>query len=425
MSKAYTGIQIGHYSIKLAQVTDGRIDRICVTPLPENLVTDGHVLSADALSELIAGLLKENQMRCKQAAVVFSSGFSFARRTRMPYLSIEQLKLNLPYEFHDYIQNEKTSYHYDYAVIQTIENEKGEPEVLDLLIAAAREDILDGYAQILKKAGLKFKLAVPETLVYRNLLRTYEARQSEHPQEYCIVDLGHTATRMHMYTGTVYDTTRVIEYGGAALDALIADLHEVQSLGVCQDLYHKIAVELLRALNFYHYNSPESNLNDIYFCGGLVKIQPLMDTIRSTLDANIHSIAELLPGYDAEKQELDAVRNYTKNYQKVLEEYNVLLASQSSLNVIATPMERLGLVERHLLSAAHVNFFDVIDDVIMVQISGVTLQQISAIYAGLMSDPLIENVQVYTASTNENRYSLTTATMTIQLATDDALAEGG
>ena len=322
MSKAYTGIQIGHYSIKLAQVTDGRIDRICEAPLPENLVTDGRVLSADALSELIAGLLRENQMRCKNAAVVLSSDFSFARRTRMPYLSIEQLKLNLPYEFHDYIQNEKTSYHYDYAVIQTIKNEKGEPEALDLLIAAAREDILDGYTQILKKAGLKFKLALPETLVYRNLLRAYEARQSEHPQEYCIVDLGHTATRMHMYTGTVYDTTRVIEYGGAALDALIADhmgvdvhlashykiadLHEVQTLGVCQDLYQKIAVELLRALNFYHYNSPESNLNDIYFCGGLVKIQPLMDTIRSTLDVNIHSIAELLPGYDAEKQDASA-----------------------------------------------------------------------------------------------------------------------
>ena len=127
----------------------------------------------------------------------------------------------------------------------------------------------------------------------------------------------------------------------------------------------------------------------------------------------------------AAQQELDAVRNDTKNYQKVLEEYNALLASQSSLNVIATPMERLDLVERHLLSAAYVNSFDVIDDVIMVQISGVTLQQISAIYAGLMSDPLIENVQVYTASTNENRYSLTTATMTIQLATDDALAEEG
>ena len=106
----------------------------------------------------------------------------------------------------------------------------------------------------------------------------------------------------------------------------------------------------------------------------------------------------------------------------MLEEYNALLASKSSINVVATPMERLGLVERYLISASQVNSFDVVDDVITAQISGVTLNQISAIYANLMSDPLIENVQVYTASTNDKNNSLTTATMTIQLTVDDSLA---
>ena len=122
------------------------------------------------------------------------------------------------------------------------------------------------------------------------------------------------------------------------------------------------------------------------------------------------------------QQQLETLKEYTNNYPKVLEEYNALLASKSSLNVVATPMERLGLVERYLISASQVNSFDVVDDVITAQISGVTLNQISAIYANLMSDPLIENVQVYTASTNDKNNSLTTATMTIQLTVDDSLA---
>lgn len=121
-------------------------------------------------------------------------------------------------------------------------------------------------------------------------------------------------------------------------------------------------------------------------------------------------------------QQLETLKEYTNNYPKVLEEYNALLASKSSLNVVATPMERLGLVERYLISASQVNSFDVVDDVITAQISGVTLNQISTIYANLMSDPLIENVQVYTASTNDKNNSLTTATMTIQLLVDDSLA---
>ena len=128
MSKAYTGIQIGNYSVKLTQVTDDKIDKISVTPLPENLVKDGRILSVDAMSELIKGIVKDNQIKCKNAAVVLSSDVSFARRTTMPYMPIEQLKINLPYEFHDYIQNEKESYNYDYAVIGKFENEKGEVE---------------------------------------------------------------------------------------------------------------------------------------------------------------------------------------------------------------------------------------------------------------------------------------------------------
>ena len=58
MSKVYTGIQIGNYSVKLTQVTDDKIDKISVTPLPENLVKDGRILSIDAISELIKGFVR-------------------------------------------------------------------------------------------------------------------------------------------------------------------------------------------------------------------------------------------------------------------------------------------------------------------------------------------------------------------------------
>ncbi|MEA4971825.1 MAG: hypothetical protein VB119_01470 [Candidatus Metalachnospira sp.] len=118
--------------------------------------------------------------------------------------------------------------------------------------------------------------------------------------------------------------------------------------------------------------------------------------------------------------QLSSLKNYTKDYDNVVEKYNELLASRSSANVIATPMERLGLIEKYLISSSQVDSFDVLDDVITVKISGVTLNQISSIFVKLMSDPLISNVQVYTASTNDQNNSLTTATMTIQLAVDDS-----
>lgn len=122
----------------------------------------------------------------------------------------------------------------------------------------------------------------------------------------------------------------------------------------------------------------------------------------------------------AVQSQLVSLQSYTKDYEKVLEKYNELLATMSSANVIATPMERLGLIEKYLITSSQVDSFDVLDDVITVKISGVTLNQISSIFVKLMSDPLISNVQVYTASTADKNASLTTATMTIQLAVDDS-----
>lgn len=313
MSRTYTGIHIGTYSIKLTQVTDDKIDNIIIEAPPDNLVKDGRILSTDIMANFIKNMAKSAQIKNKNAAVVLSFENSFSRRTNMPYMTVDQLKLNLPYEFHDYIQNDKDAYTYDYAVIGKFENEAGKVEALDLIIAAVNNEIIDSYKVMLRRVGFKMVLALPENLTYRNIIRQYEKTHNDHPNEYCIVDMGHSAIRMHMYNGCVYDTTRVIEYGGAALDSLIADhmdidihlasnykisnMHNVQELDICINLYNKIAVEILRALNFYHYNNPESTLHDIYFGGGLIRINALMDIVRSTIDENLHNISELLPDY--------------------------------------------------------------------------------------------------------------------------------
>ncbi len=40
---------------------------------------------------------------------------------RLPLMTEEQLRLNLPYEFHDYIGDEMDKYVFDYAMIRTKE----------------------------------------------------------------------------------------------------------------------------------------------------------------------------------------------------------------------------------------------------------------------------------------------------------------
>ena len=60
--------------------------------------------------------------------------------------------------------------------------------------------------------------------------------------------------------------------------------------------YSNIAVELMRALNFYRFSNPDSALSDLWLCGGGAVIRPLADTISEMLGIDMHPAEELVPG---------------------------------------------------------------------------------------------------------------------------------
>lgn len=311
MSDRRLGMDIGASGLKLALVAGGRVERLTTAPLPEQLIREGRVVSEEVLSREIKGILKRERIRVRECALALPADTAYVRKVTMPYMTAEHLKLNLPYEFHDYIQSDKSLYFYDYAVLETRTDEDGKPVELELLAAAAPREAIAQYRTALRKAGLKLTIAVPEVLTYRNIIRAYEARTSEHPAEYCIADLGHNAIRIHIYRGAAHETTRVIEFGGRSMDTLIADAlnvdphaaanykaanyNGVQELPACRDLYSHIALEIMRAVNFYGFNTPDSNLQDLYASGGLSSVPLLMEEIRNTLSLRCHAIESLLP----------------------------------------------------------------------------------------------------------------------------------
>ncbi len=313
MGKTYTGIDIGASQIKFA-VCDpgGSIRRTAVSPVPEKLVREGRIVSPEAMSDFMGQAAREHKIKNRDCAVILPAALAFTRRLSVPLMTEDQLRLNLPYEFRDFITQEKDKYFYDYAVAGMLKNEAGQDTELDLMAAATLKSTIASYTAMLRRAGFRLRVAAPVEFAYANLLRRYEAAHpSEKPGEYCIVDLGHNATRIHIYTGSRIEETRVIELGCALLDDAIADElrvdehiaatykvmnhNDVQSLESCREIYHNIAIEIMRAINFYGFNNPGSNLTEAYFCGGGAKIPLLLDSISATVSLNLHSVEELMP----------------------------------------------------------------------------------------------------------------------------------
>lgn len=308
MGKKMLGVDIGYDCLKLALCKDGQIKKCAIEPMPENLIKGGRVISSESLGEAIRAAMKKHGIRSSRAALVLPNEMCYVRSVTMPPMNAEQLAFNLPYEFNDYITDELKDYTFDYAMISDPKTDPSAP--MELMAVAIHTAILNEGRDYLNRAGLKLVKAAPVEYAYISLIRRLQ-RSRGAEGEYCILDLGFRAVRMFMYKGDRHIVTRVLEIGLSSLDSIIADTlnidphlahtyllsnHEdCQNQDYCVNAYNNIAVELMRALNFYRFSNRESELNDVWLCGGGASLPRLRQAIGESLGTTLHSIEELLP----------------------------------------------------------------------------------------------------------------------------------
>ena len=260
------GIEIGHYRVKIAYMEHGELQ----TYVSERLETENQT-DMKVYAELIKDVLKENNIRCKNAVFVLRQDDTYVKRCSVPLMTVDQLKLNLPFEFHDYIGDELEQYQFDYGVI--------------------------GLERILEHMN-----------------------EGEEKKDFAVLDLGTKALRMHFFRKGIYDTTRTMEPGCEEIEQIRrGDKEQLVQLNVDDDdtfwgekgektldealsnRYQTIAVQAMRVLNFYSFNNSDNTIDSLYYCGGGARYKGLIDTLSDTVGIPVKSIGEILPELDAKK----------------------------------------------------------------------------------------------------------------------------
>lgn len=159
------GFDIDAYAMKIA-VCDRkkRLVDFFVTDLPDNMLREGRYTSPEAMGDFIKETLKAHHIRGGQAVVSLSDRSYFLKRVKLPRMTTDQLTINLPYEFHDYITGESTNYVYDYAVLSMGDKE------MELMAATTAKETIEVYTRIMKRAGLKLVKLVPGVLGIQSIL---------------------------------------------------------------------------------------------------------------------------------------------------------------------------------------------------------------------------------------------------------------
>ena len=303
MASKMIGIEIGSDTLKLAVVSGGLVKTMAVERMPENLVREGKVTAPAAMSAFLKEMCKKNGIRGGNCAIVLPSQQVISHRVSMPAMSEAELKLNLPFEFRDFVGKDSAKYSYDYVITSVKDN------TMELYAVAVRKDVVEDYYAILKKAGLTLKLAMPVEMAWQNLVM----KAANEPKKVCIVDVGHNITRVGIYENGQFAMGREIEMGGQLLDETIADRQKVDPyvarvrkeanmdkvLGsdYCGDVYNALAMEIMKIISFYSYSesSEGPKLRDVYCCGGCSAIEGLRTAIIKSTELTMHHAKRLVP----------------------------------------------------------------------------------------------------------------------------------
>lgn len=311
MARNIIGLDIGSTDTRIVLWDGSSIRRMVRVPMPDNLVKDGAIVSYDAMADFLKQALREAKISGRDCAVILPARHAFLRRITMPVMTADQLVVNLPYEFRDYLTMEKDKYFYDYAVNDIIQGE--EENQLDLIAAAVPKTVIGEYRDMMARAGLKLTAAVPVECAYTNILRR---NTDKIPGECCFLNLTAASSRLDIFVGTRFETSRVMDNGidavvSAVSDAmsvdhtvarnyLDADFKDAQTIDASKQVYGTIALDIRKAVNFYGFSNRESNLEKMYYCGSGSSLQPLIETIAESVELDMSSIVELLPPISAE-----------------------------------------------------------------------------------------------------------------------------
>lgn len=302
MSKKMIGIEIGADSVKIAQVKNGKVLNMAVESLPDHMVSNGRVTAPAAMSYFLKDMLKRYKIRGKDCAFVIPPQLVISQRVTLPLMTEAELKLNLPYEFKDYVGRNSDDYAYDYIVSAIRGN------MMDLYTAAVRKDIMEEYYNIFKRAGLTLRMAMPSELAWLNVIRN----APKSPASLCIIDIGHEKTHINIYQNGRFVMGKDIEYAGQLFDEAIAqelevdsyaartlkesDTDRIQSSENLKQPFGAVAIEVMKTLTFYSYSdgTDKEPLRDMYLCGGSANIEILRTAIVKATDLVPHHVARLL-----------------------------------------------------------------------------------------------------------------------------------
>ncbi|BCL62285.1 pilus assembly protein PilM [Desulfomarina profundi] len=321
------GVDIGSHAIKVCQFKrSGKgysILALGSVVLPEGAVDDGTLNEPEIVGEAIANLFKN--LKIKNRKVGFSiSGYSvIVKKVNLAVMEESELEEHIMEEAEQYIPFDIEDVYLDF---QDLKTNTGDNDRTDVMLVAAKKEIVDDYLEMLQ--GLKLKPVIVDVDGFA-LENTYEFNYQS-SENIALVDIGASKMNINILSNGISVVARDIIVGSRQLTEQIQnvfdlDFDEAEALKIgyiaadekqqeIEEIFTSTCtqwvLEIKKAIDLYHSNHPDQLLTKLILSGGGSKVNGLTDFLAKETELPVE-LFNPFTKISYNKKKID--RNYLEN----------------------------------------------------------------------------------------------------------------
>jgi len=290
--KGVIGLDIGSSSIKLVELGESKsaykLQNLGIAPLPPEAIVDGALMDSVTIIDAIRELIANTKARTKDVITSVSGHSVIVKKITLPLMSDSELEESIQWEAERYIPFDINEVNIDFQIFgSNSEN----PEVMDVVLVAAKKDIINDYVSVIIESGLNPVIIDVDAFAIENMLSVnYEMEKDE---TVAMANVGASITNMNILKNNMTAFTRDIFKGGNQItEEIQRQLHidydeaekikvgskiDAASHSIIQEVLRSasesLAIEIGNSIEFFQSTTTYEKISKLYLSGGGSKIK--------------------------------------------------------------------------------------------------------------------------------------------------------
>lgn len=302
MTDNCVGLDIGSSSIKVVQIKETKkgvqLMNFGLEPIPSQSIVDGAIMNQGAVVDAIRNVFGRLRIREKRVAIAVGGHSVIIKKISVPPMTKGELEEQIKWEAEHHVPFDPHEVQIDYQVINA-ENAQGQ---MDLLLVAAKNELLNDYAAVVRDAQLKPVVVDLAAFAVQN---AFERNYGLSPDEsVALVNVGASISTINIVVNGVTTFTREVTIGGNAYTEEIqkqmavgyeeAEAYKVGAASamsgevvpgevdrVLAQVSDLVAGEFQRSLDFFMATTSGTEITKIYLSGGSAQVSSLLRAVEA------------------------------------------------------------------------------------------------------------------------------------------------